>query len=128
MNNILNFLISPVFAQGRSRGNTGFVGDIVPPTGIPADIVQTTPFLSTIIRFLIIIAGLFTLWQFLLGGLGMITAGGDKGKVAEAQNKITGAITGLIIITASFIIIGIVSQILFQDYMYILNPTLQVIP
>ena len=105
-----------------------FVGDLqLSGIGIPSEVSQTAPFISTIIRFLVIIAGLFTLWQFITGGLGMITAGGDKGKLTEAQQKITMAITGLIVVTASFLIVAILSRLLFGSYTYILVPQLQTV-
>lgn len=118
MSNVLNLIVPKVFASD-------FVGNINLPAGIPTQVPQVGSFISTIVRFIIIIAGLFTLWQFLSGGLGMITGGSDKGKVAEAQNKITMAITGLAIIAASFLIIGIVSQLLFGSFTAILIPQLQ---
>jgi len=120
MTNFINQIIKPVFADD-------FIGNIGSnlPTGIPSDISVTTSFISAIVRFLVIIAGLFTLWQFLTGGFGMITAGGDKGKVAEAQNKLTTSLTGLVVIASSFLIIGIISQLLFGDYKFILAPSLQ---
>lgn len=118
MSNVLNLIVPKVLASD-------FVGNINLPSGIPTQVPQVGSFISTIVRFIIIIAGLFTLWQFLSGGLGMITGGSDKGKVAEAQNKITMAITGLAIIAASFLIIGIVSQLLFGSFTAILIPQLQ---
>lgn len=118
MNKLLEIIIKPVLASD-------FVGNVTLPTGIPTATTSIGPFISTIIRFIIVIAGLFTLWQFLMGGLGMITGGADKGKIAEAQNKITMAITGLVIIAASFLIIGIVSQVLFGSFTAILIPQLQ---
>ena len=118
MSNVLNLIVPKVFASD-------FVGNINLPAGIPIQVPQVGSFISTIVRFIIIVAGLFTLWQFLSGGLGMITGGSDKGKVAEAQNKITMAITGLAIIAASFLIIGIVSQLLFGSFTAILIPQLQ---
>lgn len=120
MTNILNLIIPQALASASD-----FIGTPAIPAGIPNATTSIAPFISGIIRFIIVIAGLFTLWQFLSGGLGMITGGSDKGKISEAQNKITMAITGLIIIAASFLIIGIASKLLFGDYMFILDPKLQ---
>lgn len=120
MTNIFKFIIPEAIAAAND-----FVGTVNLPVGIPKQTAQIGGFISVIIRFIIIVAGIFTLWQFLTGGLGMITGGGDKSKVAEAQNKITMAITGLVIIAASFLIIGIISQILFGSFTAILSPELQ---
>lgn len=101
------------------------IGDIVLPSGVPQDVTSTTDIISALIRFIIIVAGIFALWQMLTGGLGYITSGGDKGKITEAQNKIQMSILGLVIIAASFIIIAIVSQLLFGSFTAILVPQLK---
>ncbi|KKS93148.1 MAG: hypothetical protein UW68_C0021G0021 [Candidatus Collierbacteria bacterium GW2011_GWB1_44_6] len=101
------------------------VGTIDVPAGVPAAVSGTTDIISAVVRFLVVIAGIFALWQFLSGGLQFITSGGDKGKLTEAQNKIQMSIVGLVIIAASFIIIAIVSQVLFGDFKAILAPKLQ---
>jgi len=115
LNTLLNFFIKTVYADD-------VVGTITLPSGIPSDIGKTGDFISVIIRFLLIIGGLFTLWQFLSGGLGYITSNGDKAKIQESGNKITTAITGLIIMVASFVIIAIISQLLYGDFTAILIP------
>lgn len=121
------FIKSAYAAVGGASGSVGgnVVGNIALPSGIPQDITQTTPFISAMIRFLVVIAGIFTLWQFLTGGLGYITSGGDKGKLTEAQNKITMSLVGMVIIAGSFIIIAIISQVLFGSFTAILAPKLQ---
>ena len=73
------------------------------------------------------VGGIFTLWQFLSGGLQFITSSGDKGKIAEAQQKIQMSIIGLVVMTASFILIGVVSLVLFGNFTYIINPVLNTV-
>lgn len=122
LNNILNSLIKTAYADD-------VVGTIALPPGIPSEIGQTGDFITAIIRFLLIIGGLFTLWQFLSGGLAYITSNGEKTKIQEAGTRITTAITGLIIMAASFVIIAIISQLLFGSFTAILIPTfVQVAP
>lgn len=75
--------------------------------------------LSTLIGTITIVGGLAFVVFFFLGALKWITAGGDKGKVSEAQSQMTNAAIGLIALTASFFIIGIVGGILGLN---ILNP------
>ena len=60
---------------------------------------------------------IFYIW----GGLEWITAGGDKGKLENARNKLLQATLGMIILAASFIIIGFVSYGLFGESFDILN-------
>jgi hypothetical protein len=63
---------------------------------------------SNVFGFLTIVAGLSFLIYFAIGGLSWITSGGDKGKVEEAKNRMTGAAIGMIIITLSYGVIWIV--------------------
>ncbi|HSV94912.1 MAG TPA: hypothetical protein VLH94_03015 [Spirochaetia bacterium] len=114
-NKLTELFVKAVYAED-------VVGTIDVPSGIPSDIGQTGNFITAIIRFVIILGGLFTLWQFLNGGLTYITSNGDKAKISEASNKITMSLTGLVIMAASFIIIAIVSKLLFNDFTAILIP------
>lgn len=103
------------------------VGVISPPAGIPSATTDTTNIISAFVRFIVVIGGVFSLWQFLTGGLAFITSSGDKGKLTEAQHKIQMSLVGLVIIAASFIIIAIVSKVLFGEFDAILVPKLQTI-
>lgn len=117
MTNFLPKIINTVYADD-------VVGTIIAPTGVPREVAETGGLISAIIRFLVVVGGLFTLLQFLLGGLAFITSSGDKGKLTDAQHKIQMAIVGLGIMAASFIIISIVSKILFGSFTTILFPQL----
>jgi len=117
MTNILSKLITSVYADD-------VIGSINVPAGVPSEAVETGPFISGLIRFIVVIGGLFTLWQFLTGGLAFITSNGDKNKLTEAQNKIQMSVVGLAIMAASFIIIAIVSKVLFGSFTAILAPEL----
>lgn len=116
INQFINIFTKTVYAED-------FVGTIAPPSGIPSDIGNTGNFISGLVRFFIIIAGLFTLVQFLIGGFTYITSSGDKAKVTEATNKITNSIIGLVVIAASFVIIAIISKLLFGSFTTILIPS-----
>lgn len=102
-------------------------GDIVGSIRAPQTIVSAPsdfgPFISVIIRFVIVVAGIYALWQFISGGLGYITSGGDKGKIKESQDKITMSVLGLVIIAVSFILISLLGQLIFKTNL--LNPTIQ---
>lgn len=114
---ILNNIISQVNAAD-------IVGTITVPSGVPSQVAGTGNFISGLIRMVMVAGGIFSLWQFLSGGFQMISSGGDKGKISEAQQKIQMSITGLITMTASFILIAIISQILFGNPLTILVPNI----
>lgn len=121
MTNFFQNFIQSAYAEDS------IIGVISPPAGVPSEVAKTTDLISVLIRFIVVIAGVFSLWQFLTGGLAFITSSGDKGKLTEAQNKIQMSLIGLVIIAASFIIIAIVSQVLFGSFTAILAPELQTI-
>ncbi len=100
------------------------VGTISIPNGVPSQVGKTGDFVSGIVRFFMVVAGIFTLWQFLSGGFQFISSGGDKNKISEATQKITMSIIGLVVMTASFIIIAIISMLLFGNAMEILSPSI----
>ncbi len=75
--------------------------------------------LSDVITVLTVVGGLAFIIYFVVGALKWITAGGDKGKMTEAQSGMTQAAVGLIAIVASYFIAGIVGGVLGLD---ILNP------
>lgn len=118
------FNLTPLIHHVYAATND-FIGTIDVPAGIPSATTSTTSVISALVRFVVVVAGIFSLWQFLIGGLGYITSGGDKGKLTESQNKITMSLVGLVIIAASFIIIALVSQVLFGDFTAILAPKFQ---
>ena len=117
--NFLSLIISSAYADDS------IVGIIAAPSGVPSATTDTTNLISAIVRFIVVIGGVFAFWQFLTGGLAFITSAGDKGKLTEAQNKIQMSLVGLVIIAASFLIIAIISQVLFGDFMAILSTKLQ---
>jgi hypothetical protein len=119
MINIINQLIV------KSAHAANVVGNIDLPAGIPKETTQTTDVISALVRFIVVVAGVFALWQLLTGGLAYISSGGDKGKLTEAQNKIQMSLVGLVIIAASFLIIAIISKVLFGDFGAILAPKLK---
>jgi len=103
------------------------VGTFSPPGKIPQYQTDTVGFVSAFIKVFVIVAGIYTLWQLLLGGFGYISASGDKTKTEQASKRITMAIIGIIVIASSFLLIAIISFILFGKADAILNPQLEVI-
>lgn len=121
-NSFFQKIITTVFA-----GQDDIVGTLTAPSGILSETTSTNPFLRTIIIFLITLASLYSFIQFILGGFGIISAGGDSAKVETAQKKITNAIVGLVVIGASFILAAIIGQLLFGRADFIFNPELQTV-
>ncbi|KKQ23691.1 MAG: hypothetical protein US40_C0007G0005 [Candidatus Roizmanbacteria bacterium GW2011_GWC2_37_13] len=71
------------------------------------------------IRMFIIIAGIFLLVYLFWGAFDWITSSGEKEKVSKAQNKITNALIGIILIFA----VIVVFQVLAGNILKIIVPT-----
>jgi hypothetical protein len=75
--------------------------------------------LGVIIGVITLVAGLWFLFQFIIGGLNYLSAGGDKHAVEAAQQRLQNAIVGLIIVIIATVVVGLFGTILGLD---ILNP------
>lgn len=90
-------------------------------TGLEA-LTQLASVISLIIGVLTIIAGIYFMIQFLLGGLNWIGASGDKGKLQSAQDRMSQAIIGLIIVVAAYAVVSIIGKILGIENILLQNP------
>lgn len=95
-------------------GNMALRGDTVTPAAS-----AFTKIISNTIGVMTIIAGIWFIFQFIIGGLGFMTAGGDPKKMSETTKKITSALTGLVVVVAAYAIIHLLGALLSFD---ILNP------
>lgn len=68
--------------------------------------------ISVIIGVLTVSAGLWFIFQFFLGALGWLSAGGDKTAIENARKKITNAVIGLVIVIAAIFLIDLIGTIL----------------
>ncbi len=71
----------------------------------------TENLISTIVGFLTIVSGLAFLIYLILGGFSWITSGGDPEKVKAAQNNITNAIVGLIVVVIAYAVVSIIGSV-----------------
>lgn len=70
----------------------------------------------------IIFGALTVLVLFIIAAYEWLGAGGDKGKLEKARNRMTQGIIGLVLLVGSFVIINFISFIVFGDTFSILNP------
>lgn len=91
----------------RGFGALGLQG----ATGFQASLVFTT-FLTSLVGIMTVIGIIWFVIQFMIGAVGIIGAGGDKGKLTEARSKITSAITGIAVVISGIFFIDVVGYIL----------------
>lgn len=63
---------------------------------------------SGAIRLILVIAALVAFVFLIIGGIRWVTSGGDKDKTARAQQTLTAALVGLVIVFASWAIIKLI--------------------
>lgn len=103
------------------------VGTIKAPGTIIQTPAQTGSFITAIVVFITVIAGLYAMWQFLTGGFGYISSSGDKAKIQQSTQQIMMAILGLVVIGASFILGSLIGRLLFGADFNLFAPILKTV-
>ena len=78
--------------------------------------------LNTVLRTLIVGAGIYALINLVLAGYAFMSAGDDSKKVAGAWAKIWQTLLGLAVAAGAFVLAAIFGQLIFKDPTFILNP------
>lgn len=140
-NNSANFVVHAQFNdagvgvhQRPATNNNDVFGTINAPAGVDkwnksSDAgeggIGLIPFLSAVLRMVTIIAGVWTMINFILAGWTYITADGDKSVGQKVSSKMINSGIGLVIIATSYTIAGLISLLVFGDPKFILEPTFQ---
>lgn len=78
--------------------------------------------LNLVFRSMIVIAGVYTLFNLVFAGFAFLSAGDDPKKVAGAWSKIWQSLLGLAISAGAFVLAAIFGQLIFGQWDFILNP------
>ena len=105
-----NFFIKDAFAQIGLNPNRPDLPGIRPNIDDPVSTFGIV-FQNVVLLFFTIGALGFIIY-FLWGTVDWILSGGDKEKIAGGRKKITTAITGLVLLSLSFVIMQVLGQIL----------------
>lgn len=97
-------------------------GTVPPPPGVTAGPEGLITLLTVILRFLIVLGGVYALINIIIAGYQFMSAGGDQKNIEAAWGRIWQSLVGLLIIAASFVIIAVISQLVFGRPDVILNP------
>ncbi len=99
-----------------------FFGEIpnpYPDHGYPTDSPGLGIFINNIVQMVMVVGGLLFFGLLVYSGIQYLTSGGNEDAVESAQNTITYAVIGLVIIAAAWFIVSILETVLGVD---ILNP------
>lgn len=89
------------------------------PQGFAQDFSQ---FMNSVLSLVMIISALLVFLVLILASFQWITSGGDKGKTDAARNRMTSAVIGIIIVSASYAVLTLVLRFLgFADINDVFN-------
>lgn len=88
-------------------GIFGKINPIGPLTGDPIE--EVGRLIGFGVNMFITLAAIFMLFYLLWGAFDWITSGGEKEKISKAQNKITNAVIGMLMIIGALTIFGVVT-------------------
>ncbi len=107
------------------------VGTIEPPPGVDKWQAQVGDndigiilFLSNMIRLITIVAGIWTMLNFIFAGWIYLTSSGDSSAGEKVSTKMLNSVIGLAIVAFSYTIAAIVGLLIFGDATFIINPKL----
>lgn len=75
-----------------------------------------TSIVSSVIGIMTIAAGIWFLFQFIIGGFNWINAGGDKAKLQTSKDRLTNAFVGLIVVVAGWAILALAGTFFNVDF------------
>ncbi len=106
---IFILLLTPIFVFGDKKG-------LIPCSGIDCELCHIFELLSNLISFLLIsIVPPVAALLFVFGGVKMLTAGGDAGKVNDAKKLMTNVVIGLVIVYSAHLLISGLLKVLGAD-------------
>jgi len=100
-------------------------GKVKPPVGVDqysgGAVSGIQVFINNLLKFMIVGAGLYTLFNLILAGYAFLSAGDDPKKVTGAWAKIWQSLLGLAVAAGSFLLAAIFGKLIFGDYTALLK-------
>lgn len=107
------------------------IGQIKPPPGVEkyneGGRIGIFLFISQLIKIVTIVAGIWTMVNFILAGWIYLTSEGDSSAGQKVSQKITNSVVGLVIVALAYSIAALLGLIIFDDASFILNPTIETV-
>ena len=79
-------------------------------------------FINVLLNALVVIAGVYAVFNLVMAGYGFMSAGDDPKKVQAAWSKIWQTLMGLAVAAGAFVLAAIFGRLLFGDYSALLEP------
>jgi hypothetical protein len=125
----MNKLLADVGNPGQNGfGASNPFGVISPPASVSKYANSPAQGIGNIIQIviwvLIVGAGIYALFNFVLAGYAFLSAGDDPKKIEGAWAKIWQTAIGLLFAAGAFVLAAIFGQLIFGNPTFILNPTI----
>jgi hypothetical protein len=108
--------------------NNPLLGGEVKQPDIPMFSGGFAGFVSTILKFVYIAAGLYAFWNFIVAGYMFLSAGGDPEAIGKAWGTIWKSLMGLILIVSATVFAALIGWLFFNNPTAILKPELAATP
>lgn len=111
-NSIIGTVTNPLPASYQNLGgSSGSAGGLI-------------LFFTNVIRLIFVVAGIYAFLNFIFAGFQYMNAAGDAKALSAAWERIQWTLLGLVILVGSFAITAVLSQLLFGNPTFILNPVI----
>jgi uncharacterized membrane protein len=122
------FSIPKVFAQTPEE----LVGSIDVPEGVDklntqAGGIGIVLFVSNVITFIMIIGGIWTIFNIAYAAFTYITGGGKAESHQKARDSFSMSVIGLLLMIFSYSIAALIGLVFYGDPSFIISPTIDVI-
>ncbi len=87
------------------------VGDKLNPSSGVEAVGQFNNVVQVIITSLLVVASIFFVFNFIIGGIRWITSGGDKARIEGARSSILNAVVGLVVVFSVFVILSLLESL-----------------
>jgi hypothetical protein len=117
---LLSLLSSKVLAQAP------IVGTIDNPLLQQSygDVTGLGLLISNALRLFFVVAGIITLFNFILAGFQYMSSAGDPKTLQSAWNRIMYSLIGLVIMSGAFVLAAIFGYLIFKDPLFMLRPAI----
>ena len=84
------------------------------PLGTPGESAPSlfNKIISSVVGIITIIAFVYFMFTLIAGAIGIITAGGDTGKLEDSRRRLTTGIVGVIVVIAAIFIVDLIATLL----------------
>ena len=107
--------------------NIGTIAQPAPTVSLgtsPGQVIGTL--LNLVFNLLLVGAGIYALFNFILAGYMFLSAGDDPKKIEGAWSKIYQSVIGLLVAGGSLVLAAIFGQIIFGDPTFLISPSIPV--